>query len=108
MTTGNVLTGQRGPPPAPFTLDPEGALASLAKLEAVQATWVLPGHGAPWRGGRQSGWFDRLSLVVDTDKRPGRAAPNARKGCDWLGPVSVLCPSLQQCAPRPVPAKTQC
>ena len=50
MTTGNVLTGEQGPRPAPFTLDPEGALASLAKLEAVPATWVLPGHGAPWRG----------------------------------------------------------
>ena len=51
MTTGNVLTGERGPRPAPFTLDPESALASLAKLDSVQATWVLPGHGAPWRGG---------------------------------------------------------
>jgi glyoxylase-like metal-dependent hydrolase (beta-lactamase superfamily II) len=51
LTTGNVLTGEQGPRPAPFTLDPEGALASLAKLEAVQATWVLPGHGAPWSGG---------------------------------------------------------
>ena len=51
MTTGNVLTGERGPRPAPFTLDPEGALASLAKLEAIPATWVLPGHGAPWHGG---------------------------------------------------------
>lgn len=51
LTTGNVLTGERGPRPAPFTLDREGALASLARLEAVQATWVLPGHGAPWRGG---------------------------------------------------------
>jgi glyoxylase-like metal-dependent hydrolase (beta-lactamase superfamily II) len=51
MTTGNVLTGEQGPRPAPFTLDPEGALESLAKLEAVPATWVLPGHGAPWRGG---------------------------------------------------------
>ena len=51
MTTGNVLTGELGPRPAPFTLDPEAALASLAKLEAIQATWVLPGHGAPWRGG---------------------------------------------------------
>jgi glyoxylase-like metal-dependent hydrolase (beta-lactamase superfamily II) len=51
ITTGNVLTGKLGPRPAPFTLDPEAALASLAKLEAVQATWVLPGHGAPWRGG---------------------------------------------------------
>jgi glyoxylase-like metal-dependent hydrolase (beta-lactamase superfamily II) len=51
MTTGHVLTGQRGPRPAPFTLEPEMALASLSRLEAVQATWVLPGHGAPWRGG---------------------------------------------------------
>jgi glyoxylase-like metal-dependent hydrolase (beta-lactamase superfamily II) len=51
MTTGNVLTGESGPRPAPFTLDPKSALASLDKLEAVVATWVLPGHGAPWRGG---------------------------------------------------------
>jgi glyoxylase-like metal-dependent hydrolase (beta-lactamase superfamily II) len=51
MTTGNVLTGKSGPRPAPFTLDLEAALASLAKLEAVPATWVLPGHGAPWSGG---------------------------------------------------------
>jgi glyoxylase-like metal-dependent hydrolase (beta-lactamase superfamily II) len=51
MTTGNVLTGKSGPRPAPFTLDPGAALASLAKLEAVPATWVLPGHGAPWSGG---------------------------------------------------------
>jgi glyoxylase-like metal-dependent hydrolase (beta-lactamase superfamily II) len=51
MTTGNVLTGEWGPRPAPFTLEPGAALASLSRLEAVQATWVLPGHGAPWRGG---------------------------------------------------------
>jgi glyoxylase-like metal-dependent hydrolase (beta-lactamase superfamily II) len=51
LTTRDVLTGQRGPRPAPFTLDPDGASASLAKLEAVQATWVLPGHGPPWQGG---------------------------------------------------------
>jgi glyoxylase-like metal-dependent hydrolase (beta-lactamase superfamily II) len=51
LTTRNVLTGQRGPRPAPFTLEPEAALASLARLEAVQATWVLPGHGPPWRAG---------------------------------------------------------
>jgi glyoxylase-like metal-dependent hydrolase (beta-lactamase superfamily II) len=51
LTTGNVLTGERGPRPAPFTLEPEVALASLSKIETVEATWVLPGHGAPWRGG---------------------------------------------------------
>lgn len=51
MTTGHVLTGARGPRPAPFTLEPDVAVASLAKLDAVKATWVLPGHGAPWSGG---------------------------------------------------------
>jgi len=50
LTTGHVLTGKKGPQPAPFTLEPELALESLSKLEAVQATWLLPGHGAPWRG----------------------------------------------------------
>jgi len=51
MTTRSVLTGERGPRPAPFTLDPEAALASLGRLEAIPASWVLPGHGPPWRGG---------------------------------------------------------
>ena len=50
MTTGHVLTGKNGPQPAPFTLDPAMALESLGKLEGVQATWLLPGHGAPWQG----------------------------------------------------------
>jgi glyoxylase-like metal-dependent hydrolase (beta-lactamase superfamily II) len=51
MTTRSVLTGERGPRSAPFTLDSGAALASLAKLETVPASWVLPGHGPPWRGG---------------------------------------------------------
>jgi glyoxylase-like metal-dependent hydrolase (beta-lactamase superfamily II) len=51
MTTRSVLTGERGPRPAPFTLDPDAALASLANLEAIPVSWVLPGHGPPWRGG---------------------------------------------------------
>lgn len=51
MTTGHVLTGAVGPQPAPFTLDQEQAHASLDRLEAITATWVLPGHGAPWSGG---------------------------------------------------------
>ena len=42
MTTGNVLTGESGPRPAPFTLDPESALASLAKLEAREGNWFCP------------------------------------------------------------------
>jgi glyoxylase-like metal-dependent hydrolase (beta-lactamase superfamily II) len=51
MTTAHVLTGARGPGPAPFTMNPAQALASLSKLQDVTATWVLPGHGPPWSGG---------------------------------------------------------
>lgn len=51
LTTRHVLTGAVGAQPAPFTDEPEEALASLDRLSAVDASWVLPGHGAPWRGG---------------------------------------------------------
>jgi glyoxylase-like metal-dependent hydrolase (beta-lactamase superfamily II) len=51
MTTRNVLTGVDGPKPAPFTLDPHQARDSLDRIEAVDATWVLPGHGPAWDGG---------------------------------------------------------
>jgi glyoxylase-like metal-dependent hydrolase (beta-lactamase superfamily II) len=51
MTTRHVLTGRRGPQPAPFTDDPELALTSLSRLEGLQASWLLPGHGTPWAGG---------------------------------------------------------
>lgn len=51
MTTRNVLTGATGPKPAPFTLEPGQALASLDRIEGVDATWVLPGHGPAWDGG---------------------------------------------------------
>jgi glyoxylase-like metal-dependent hydrolase (beta-lactamase superfamily II) len=51
MTTRSVLTGEVGPRPAPFTLDPEGAMSSLGRIEALTARWVLPGHGEAWDGG---------------------------------------------------------
>ena len=51
MTTRNVLTGATGPKPAPFTLEPRQALASLGHIEGVDATWVLPGHGPAWDSG---------------------------------------------------------
>ncbi|WP_324650738.1 MBL fold metallo-hydrolase [Georgenia sp. H159] len=50
LTTRHVLTGRTGVQPAPFTDEPEQALASLDRLAGVPASWVLPGHGAPWRG----------------------------------------------------------
>lgn len=51
MTTRHVLTGAEGPQPAPFTHDPETALASLDRWHGVGARWVLPGHGYAWDGG---------------------------------------------------------
>ncbi|AMG82543.1 MULTISPECIES: MBL fold metallo-hydrolase [Microbacterium] len=50
LTTRHVLTGEEGAQPAPFTDEPAEALASLDRLAALDAEWVLPGHGAPWRG----------------------------------------------------------
>jgi glyoxylase-like metal-dependent hydrolase (beta-lactamase superfamily II) len=50
LTTRHVLTGRRGPQPAPFTDDPGQALESLSRLEGLEASWLLPGHGAPWHG----------------------------------------------------------
>ena len=51
LTTRHVLTGKAGPQPAPFTDDPAQALASLDKLKDLPATWILPGHGTPFKGG---------------------------------------------------------
>lgn len=50
LTTGHVLTGRAGAQPAPFTDEPDRAMGSLDRLAAVDASWVLPGHGAPWHG----------------------------------------------------------
>lgn len=50
LTTRHVLTGREGAQPAPFTDEPAEAMASLDRLAEVSASWVLPGHGAPWRG----------------------------------------------------------
>lgn len=49
LTTRDVLTGHVGPAPAPFTDAPDEALESLAHLADIKASWVLPGHGAPWK-----------------------------------------------------------
>lgn len=51
MTTRHVLTGARGPQPAPFTQDEPGAMQALTRWEGIEARWVLPGHGYPWDGG---------------------------------------------------------
>ena len=51
LATYAVTTGVRGPRIAPFCADREQALASLARLEPLDARLVLPGHGDPFTGG---------------------------------------------------------
>jgi glyoxylase-like metal-dependent hydrolase (beta-lactamase superfamily II) len=51
LTTRDVLTGVKGPAPAPFTDEPQEALASLRAILPTGAKWVLPGHGGPWSDG---------------------------------------------------------
>jgi len=51
LATRAVTSGRVGPQIAPFTADPEEALGSLAAIEGLEVSWVLPGHGAPWSGG---------------------------------------------------------
>lgn len=48
LATRSVLTGARGPQIAPFSDDPAQAVESLARVTDIDASWVLPGHGAPW------------------------------------------------------------
>src|SRR5262249_62222116 len=53
FATYAVPTGARGPQVAPFTADAGQAVESLARLDAISADYVLPGHGDPWTGGGQ-------------------------------------------------------
>ncbi|WP_136611643.1 MBL fold metallo-hydrolase [Sinomonas albida] len=50
LTTRHVLTGVEGPQPAPFTDDQAGSSSSIEKLAGLDVDWIIPGHGAPWRG----------------------------------------------------------
>ncbi len=69
MTTRSVLTGRVGPAQAPFTVDRATALASLAALDGLQATWVLPGHGEPWDQG-----LARALELIRADAPSGKAS----------------------------------
>jgi glyoxylase-like metal-dependent hydrolase (beta-lactamase superfamily II) len=51
LATLAVTTGTTGPQIAPYSSDPAEALASLSRLEGVEAGWLLPGHGQPWTTG---------------------------------------------------------
>jgi glyoxylase-like metal-dependent hydrolase (beta-lactamase superfamily II) len=51
LATYSVTTGVDAPRIAPFTADPVEALASLARLQDLEAGYVLPGHGQAWTRG---------------------------------------------------------
>ena len=65
LATYAVTTGERGPQIAPFTADATQAVDSLARLENVEARWVLPGHGDPWVGGVA----EAVRMIRDANER---------------------------------------
>jgi glyoxylase-like metal-dependent hydrolase (beta-lactamase superfamily II) len=52
LCTWNPLSGRRGPElmPKPFDVSATQCVESLARLEPLEATTILPGHGDPWTG----------------------------------------------------------
>jgi glyoxylase-like metal-dependent hydrolase (beta-lactamase superfamily II) len=53
LCTRNPLTGRMGPQlmPGAFSISSERAMASLARIEGLEAGVLLVGHGDPWTGG---------------------------------------------------------
>jgi glyoxylase-like metal-dependent hydrolase (beta-lactamase superfamily II) len=51
IATHSVTTGVNLPRIAPFSADPAVALASLTRLDGLEAGLVLPGHGQAWTKG---------------------------------------------------------
>jgi glyoxylase-like metal-dependent hydrolase (beta-lactamase superfamily II) len=50
FATYAVTSGERGPRVAPFTADAAQAVSSLARIEGLEASILLPGHGDPFTG----------------------------------------------------------
>ena len=53
LCTWNPLTGRPGPQimPGAFSFSNDQAMASLARIEGIEAGVLLPGHGDPWTAG---------------------------------------------------------
>ncbi|GGI00088.1 MBL fold metallo-hydrolase [Arthrobacter liuii] len=68
LTTRHVLTGRQGPQPAPFTDNQTESSRSIDRLASLDVDWVIPGHGAPWRG-------DTRSLIAAYRAAEADAAP---------------------------------
>ncbi len=67
LATYAVTTGRTGPQIAPSSEDPARAIESLARLEAIDAALVLPGHGAPFAGSPAEAV--RLALAAEATSR---------------------------------------
>ena len=73
LSTLLVTNGARGPHVAAFSADPDQALASLDRIEAVEADWLLPGHGAPWTDGVAAAVAAARANGIDHLARPKHA-----------------------------------
>jgi glyoxylase-like metal-dependent hydrolase (beta-lactamase superfamily II) len=72
IVTKAVTTGRTGARLSPFSSDPDQALASLARLEVVEAGLVLPGHGEPWTGGVAAAIDEARATAAEAIGRPPR------------------------------------
>ena len=70
IATVSVASGVTGPMIAPFSADRDMAVASLARLEGIEAAWLLPGHGLPWTAGVESA----VRAIRDATAAAGAAA----------------------------------
>ena len=68
LATVSVTSGDSGPMIAPFSADRSTAVASLARLDGIEAAWLLPGHGQPWTGGVAAA----IRKIRDDAARPDR------------------------------------
>ncbi len=69
ISTYAVTSGRSGPRLAPFNRDRAQALDSLRRLESLEATHVLPGHGASWHLGVRAAVEAVRALEVERNLR---------------------------------------
>jgi len=72
LATDAVITERHGPQACPFAADPDEALASLSSIEALEAQWLLPGHGEPWTDGVAAAVAAAREVGVEHLARPKR------------------------------------
>lgn len=70
LSTVAVTSGRTGPQIGPFAADPAEALSSLSRIEDIEASWLLPGHGVPWTGGVAAAVTAAQATGIDHLARP--------------------------------------